>query len=266
MGVLLIRILVAADVVPLNSRRTQSFFWRVAQDYLFYTMSLYSLESYLLIVSSELRRILNLKGVEIIRDPKKARVFVDPMRREILRFLAYREMTEDQLAKNLGLSNASVGHHLRILGQSGLIRMTRRIIEKHGISQKFYEANALLYLVDSREMPLEIERYLMPMSLERVRGMIAAAEVLAYEPKTISSDDVEKFSKTVNLAILQVASRYSKRSNLDREELISLIYQDALALLLKRRDSIPEKARVLLERPERIHSTHIHRTDDTYSK
>jgi len=192
-----------------------------------------------------------LKGVNLIQDARKAKVLVDPMRREMLRLLAYREMAENQLAGTLGLSNAAVGHHLKILRQHGLIRVARRIIEKHGIVQKFYESNALFYLVDSREMPVEIERYLMPMSLERIRGMIAAANVLGSEQKSISSVETERFAKTMDHAILRVAPKYSARSNWDREELIETIYRDALCHLLRRRDLLPERIQTLLGRARR---------------
>lgn len=179
----------------------------------------------------------------MITNPKKARVLVDPMRREIARLLAHREMTEKELAESLGLSNPAVGHHLRILRKSGLIRITRRKIEKHGIAQKFYRANALVYLIDTTKMPLEIERYFMPRSLERVRGIIATINALTDGPELVSTEEVERFAKMVSSAILHVAPKYSARSDLDREELIGLIYRDAFTYLLGKPDLLPDKVR-----------------------
>ena len=187
-----------------------------------------------------------MKGIEVITDPRKARVLVDPMRREITRLLAHREMTENELAETLGLSNPAVGHHLRILKKSGLIRISSRKIEKHGIVQKFYEANALVYLIDTRDMPLEIERYFMPRSLERVRGIIAAINAIVDKPERISTVEAEKFAKIMSSAILQVAPRHSARSNLDREEMIDLVYRDALAYLSRKPNLLPDKVRKLL--------------------
>jgi hypothetical protein len=129
--------------------------------------------------------------------------------------------------------------------------VARRIIEKHGIVQKFYESNALFYMVDSRQMPVEIERYLMPMSLERIRGIIAAANVLGREQKSISTVETERFAKTMDHAILRIAPGYSARSNWDREELIETIYRDALCHLLRKRDLLPEKIQALLGRSRR---------------
>ncbi len=192
-----------------------------------------------------------MKGVEVIRDPKKAKVFVDPMRREILRLLSHHEMTENQLAGTLGLTDSAVGHHLKILRSSRLIGIARRVIEKHGITQKFYEANALLYLVDSREMSLEIDRYLMPISMERIRGIVAAINALSSEPKMISTIEAEKFSKLMTSAILHIASGYSDRSNLDREELIGLMYRDALLFLVKKKSLLPEKVQMFFSNCER---------------
>ncbi len=216
-----------------------------------YTMGLYSLQAYLIYRFFIIEGTRNLKGVEVIQDTKRAKVLVDPMRREMLRLLSHHDMTENQLADSLGLSNPAIGHHLKILKRAGLIRIARRRIEKHGIVQKFYETNALFYIVNSQQMPLEIERYLMPISLERVRGMVAAASTMAHERITISTIEVETFAKTMNSAILQVAPRYSARSNLDREELIGLIYQEALSALLKKRNLIPEKVQSLFERFKR---------------
>lgn len=197
----------------------------------------------------------------MIRDPRRAKVFVDPMRREMLRLLAHREMTENQLAESLGLSNAAIGHHLKILKQSGLIRIARRRIEKHGIVQKFYETNALFYIVDSQKMPLEIERYLMPISLERIRGIIAAINVFSGEAKSVSTVEVESFAKNMNSAVLQVAPMHSTRSNWDREELIGLIYRDALSLLARKRNLLPEKVQVFFaEHPHPSGAAHRRQT------
>ena len=177
----------------------------------------------------------------MITNPRKARILVDPMRREITRLLAHREMTEKELAENLGLSDPAVGHHLGILRKSGMIRIAKRKIEKHGIIQKFYRANALVYLVDPRDMPLEIERYFMPRSLERVRGIVAAITAINDKPERISTSELESFAKIMTTAILRAAPKHSKRSDLDSEELMSMIYQEAFSRLLRRPHLLPDK-------------------------
>ncbi len=192
-----------------------------------------------------------MKGIEVITNPEKARVLVDPMRREMARLLAHNEMTENELAESLGLSDPAVGHHLRVLRKSGLVRIARKKIEKHGIVQKFYKTNALVYLVDTRDMPLEIERYFMPRSLERVRGMIAVVNALTDEPEEVPTAEVEKFAKILSSTILKVARKYSTRLDLDREELVSLVYRDAFAHLLRNPHVLPDKVRNLLLRVDK---------------
>jgi DNA-binding transcriptional ArsR family regulator len=187
-----------------------------------------------------------LKVVEVITDPDRAKVLVDPMRREIVRLLARCPMTENELGEALAFSDPSVGHHLKILTRSGLIRVARKEVEEHGILQKFYEAKALAYFVDSQAMPLEVERYFMPVSLERTRGMFAALGILAGEPQQISTEELEQFTKILASAIVQAAPKYSKRWKGDREELIIRIYGDALRRLIDNPKMLPERLRHLL--------------------
>jgi DNA-binding transcriptional ArsR family regulator len=187
-----------------------------------------------------------LNGVEVITDPERAKVLVDPMRREMVRLLAQRAMTENELAEALGLSDPSVSHHLKILAQSGFTRVVRKEVERHGILQKFYETKALAYFVDPRAMPLEVERYFMPVSLERARGIVAALSIITGEPEQISTKELEQFTKILASAIVEAAPKYLKRWKGDREELIIRIYRDALTRLLGKPNMLPEKVRYLL--------------------
>jgi len=188
------------------------------------------------------------KGVEIVADPKKARVLIDPMRREIVRLLAERSMTENELSEVLGLSNPSVGHHLRILRESGFIRIVKKEAERHGILQKYYQSNALAYFVDVNRVPLEIGRYFMPASLERVRGAIAALNAVTEEFTPVDTKELEELAKLFTSAILQIAPKYQDSGSGDRETTINKIYQDALTSLLRRPNVLPEKVRRMLLR------------------
>ena len=79
-----------------------------------------------------------VRGVVVVSDAEVTKLLTDPMRRTILTFLSGRQMTETQLSHILGLTEAAVGHHLKLLGEAGLIRVVRRVPETHGIIQKFY--------------------------------------------------------------------------------------------------------------------------------
>jgi DNA-binding transcriptional ArsR family regulator len=186
------------------------------------------------------------KSVEVVADPEKAKVLVDPMRRELVRLLAEHPMTENELAILLGLSNPSVGHHLKILARSGFVRIARKEAEEHGILQKFYEANALVYLINGQKMPLEIERYFMPISLERARGITVALSFATQESVDLSPKELEEFAKILNSTIMYVSSSHARRWNRNREEVINAIYRDALTYLLKKPDLLSDKVRNLL--------------------
>jgi DNA-binding transcriptional ArsR family regulator len=187
------------------------------------------------------------RAVEVITDPRIARILVDPMRREIVRLLAEGEKTENELAGLLGLSDPSVGHHLKVLRDAKLIRVVRMEAEEHGILQKFYQSNATVYLVDSHNMRREIDRYFMPISLERVRGVMTAASlVLGREGAQFSEKDVEEFAKLFASAILRSSTRFSKRWKGSREELLAALYRNALSYVLANPGSISENVRKLL--------------------
>ena len=186
------------------------------------------------------------KSVEVITAIDKARVLVDPMRREIVRLLSLRPMTESELAEKLGLSDPSVNHHLKIIAGAQLIRLARKEVEQHGIVQKFYETTASIFLVDGRSMPLEIERYFMPVRLERALGVIATLSLAMKEPLRVSTEDVEDFAKALDSAIIETAHNYPRQKNEDRENIIRKIYRDALMRLRRKTGRLPESIRRLL--------------------
>jgi DNA-binding transcriptional ArsR family regulator len=186
------------------------------------------------------------KSVEVITATDKARVLVDPMRREIVRLLSLRPMTESELAEKLGLSDPSVSHHLKIIAGAQLIRLARKEVEQHGIVQKFYETTASIFLVDGRCMPLEIERYFMPVRLERALGVIATLSLAMKEPLRVSTEEVEDFAKALDSAIIETAHSYPRQKNEDMEDTIRKIYRDALIRLRTKTERLPESIRRLL--------------------
>jgi DNA-binding transcriptional ArsR family regulator len=186
------------------------------------------------------------RPVRIITDPKIAHVLVDPMRREIVRLLAEGQKTENDLARLLGLSDASVGHHLKVLREMGLIRMARREAEEHGILQKFYESNATVYLIDWRKMPKEIDRYFMPISLERIRGIMTGANYLMQETTKVSEKEVEDFARAYASALTDVSSKFRGPLDGGREELMAALYRKALTHILRNQSALPENIRRLL--------------------
>src|SRR5208282_1968026 len=180
------------------------------------------------------------RAVEIILDPGRAAVLVDPMRREIVRLLAEGEKTQSELAKLLGLSDPSVGHHLNLLRERGLVRIVRKEAEEHGILQKFYEATAYVFLIDSRKMPREVERYFMPIALERARSIVAVLRAMSNETNVLTAEELEEFAKIVSSTIIDVAKKFTKPWVGTREELLAKIYRNVLDKLIGKPDLLPK--------------------------
>ena len=175
-------------------------------------------------------------AVRIIRDEGEAKLLTDPMRREILRLLAGKALTENELSGILGLSPPSVGYHLRALTKRGLISVVRREPEEHGIVQKFYQTKALVHIIDFDNMPLYIRRYLMPNQLERVRGMLAGLSVDKGTRFSISSDLMEKVASSLAKIVVKAAEKYEgSPASGDPEGLINGLCRDALRELFKDR-------------------------------
>ena len=66
-----------------------------------------------------------------MNDAKIAKILVDPMRRAILDLLRQRPMTQAGLANELGLTGASLNHHIKILRSKKLVTIFKREVERH---------------------------------------------------------------------------------------------------------------------------------------
>jgi DNA-binding transcriptional ArsR family regulator len=68
---------------------------------------------------------------------EQARCFAEPTRNDIMTLLAERPATTKQIAEALGKPKGSVGHHLKVLEEAGLIRVvrTRKV---RAITEKYY--------------------------------------------------------------------------------------------------------------------------------
>ncbi|MCW4050223.1 MAG: metalloregulator ArsR/SmtB family transcription factor [Candidatus Bathyarchaeota archaeon] len=82
----------------------------------------------------------------IIKDPEVAKLLADPTRRQILHILRHREQSVTDLAKALERNHSSVIHHLNVLREAGLIKVTRE--EKvRNMVQPYYRSVSRRYHV-----------------------------------------------------------------------------------------------------------------------
>jgi DNA-binding transcriptional ArsR family regulator len=178
-----------------------------------------------------------LKAVQVVSDVKIARLLVDPAKRQILRHLAERELTQKMLGDLLGMADPSVYYHLKALRVARLITIARTEPEAHGILQKFYSANALYFLADYPEMPLDLRRYFLAVNLERLRGVFAILRAVGGIEVSLSSGDMERLADRFAHALIEVAkgARYQEAPPTgERESLIINMYGDALQLVIER--------------------------------
>jgi DNA-binding transcriptional ArsR family regulator len=174
------------------------------------------------------------RAAYVVRDEKIAMLLVDPMRRTILNLLADEAHTQSQIAHSVGLTDASVGHHLRILTNAKLVRVVRREEEVHGIMQNFYRSVALCVVVDTERMPESVSKYFFPVNIERMRGAIACLGKAAGRFRAMDTKTVEKMAERLVLEIAREAERMGTRKvKSDREAIAIKIYGKALETTLE---------------------------------
>jgi len=166
-------------------------------------------------------------AVKVVTDESEARLIVDPMRREMLRLLSRRALTEKELSRTIGLSPPSIGHHLKALKKGQLISSVRSEVGGHGIVQKWYLANAQAFIVDRERLPNDVRRYFMAMDIERARGIAACLSLLGNDVQP-STRSMEMLTQQVCKSICKTAEKYRGPLEQDPEKIVHQIYSTAL--------------------------------------
>ncbi len=168
------------------------------------------------------------RAVQVVSQVEVARLLVDPVKRQILRHLGEKQLTQKMLGELLGMADPSVYYHLKELRAARLVRVVRSEAEAHGIIQKFYEADAQYFVVDYGAVPLELRRHLLAVNLERLRGVFAI-KALKGARVTLSSVEMEKVADRMAYFVSEAARRYQALpASGDRESLIVNLYGDAI--------------------------------------
>src|ERR687885_564228 len=136
-----------------------------------------------------------MKAVYIVDDVKIAKILVDPMRRAILDLLRQKPMTQAGLANELGLTGASLNHHMKILRSNRLVTIFKREVERHRIMQIFLSSVAYFFVYDLDSLPKSIARYFYPVSLERAR---AAVSLLKMNNNDDSNNEIRYTPDAIN--------------------------------------------------------------------
>jgi DNA-binding transcriptional ArsR family regulator len=180
-----------------------------------------------------------MRAVYIVNNVKVAKILVDPMRRAILDLLRQKPMTQAGLANELGLTGASLNHHMKILRSNRLVTVFKREIERHRIMQIFLSSVAYLFVYDLDSLPKNIARYFYPVSLERARAVVSL--LLMYNEQLSSDYEIEHSTEAINRIseklsrhlIIAAKSYENKTINHGDEQNVYQIYAKAIANLLK---------------------------------
>ncbi len=175
-----------------------------------------------------------MQAVFIVEDPNVAKVLVDPMRRAILELLREKPMTQTQLADELGLTGASLSHHMKVLKSQKLVNIVKKNVESHGIVQTFFSTSAYLFVYDVKALPTAMSRYFYPIALERTRAVIS---VLLFHNKEYGikkdAQTITSLSGDLSELLVAVSKQYkNKKVTFGNEYIIFDIYIKAIKQLV----------------------------------
>ncbi|MEM3056475.1 MAG: helix-turn-helix domain-containing protein [Candidatus Bathyarchaeia archaeon] len=194
--------------------------------------------------------MLKAQAVKVLNNPKQIKALADPLRREILRKLVEKPLTQSQLAEELDASPSAIAYHLNLLSNLGLIRIQRTEIEEHGIQEKYYEPAARVFIEDYRSIPERDRKRLLQIHIERVRGVLALIKYLKgveyKEEDLYSRMKIEKIAEKIAENLTDIGYMYEKEDvKLDRESLIIKLYSKALEYTVNQKDE--EELRGLIQ-------------------
>lgn len=96
-----------------------------------------------------------------------AKIFSDKTRLKIVKLLSEKELTNSQLAALTGLSKPTISHHIKLLIDAGVVKISRIEHEEHGIQMKFYTISPnILSAVDHNQ------GILLEQAKNEIRGVI----------------------------------------------------------------------------------------------
>ena len=175
-------------------------------------------------------------AVCIVDDPDKIRLLADFTRTEILQLLCEYPMTEAQLSKELGLTRAAVGYHLKLLMKAQLIYLQKVEPEEHGILQKFYRPKAALFIVDYDRIPNDVKRYFIQTQIIHLRGIFTTFQ-LQHRFFGVSPTTLEKLAEAMLKQLENTGRKHIKEKPVKNTETLKIkIGAEALANLTKQKE------------------------------
>jgi DNA-binding transcriptional ArsR family regulator len=177
------------------------------------------------------------KALIVLREPETIDMMSDPMRKEIMRLLSKRSMTETELSELLGITKTSVSYHLKTLKKAGMIKVQRTAIEEHGILQKFYEPTSVHFVVDFEKIPLMVRKHYLDVRMERLRGMLTLFQVVEKSRGrrlVVTPDLLEELAEELARSLAVVGARHEgEETDLERETYLTMLNAEAFLEVLR---------------------------------
>jgi len=172
-----------------------------------------------------------------LEDAEKIELVADFERSEILRLLDKRPMTETQLSEAFGLTKASIGYHLNLLMEGGLIEIAKTEVEEHGIMQKYYASKAAVFVPDFDRAAEQVNKQLIHSKKEWLRGVLNAFRLRGAEYRSrprIDSDTMDELAIDALRRLTAISRAHEKEITTDDRELILFrMYRTLLADLVR---------------------------------
>jgi DNA-binding transcriptional ArsR family regulator len=159
-----------------------------------------------------------------VRRPEQFRAVGDPTRQKIISLLSERAATTSQLAAALGQPKGSVGHHLKVLEEAGLIRVVRTR-QVRAITEKYYGRTARFFEFIGGDLDLPEEQafhllrqamneYALPESEEQFSD-----DVLTLRHARIPASRAEEFTRR----LLELADEFTDLETVPGERVYGLL-------------------------------------------
>lgn len=163
----------------------------------------------------------DLDEVLEVRDPEQFRAVGDATRSRIISLLGEKAATTSQLAEALGQPKGSVGHHLKVLENAGLIRVVRTR-QVRAMTEKYYGRTARLFVFhdigrDEEADPFMFLRKVMDEAVVTPLGEEVAGATLRYA--RIPAEKAQEFQRRV----LEMADEFGSYESMPGEKVYAFL-------------------------------------------
>ncbi|MHA1578424.1 MAG: ArsR/SmtB family transcription factor [Candidatus Freyarchaeota archaeon] len=179
----------------------------------------------------------------VTEKPEEIELISDSFKRRILELLLKEPMTLTQISKKLNMNKANTLYHLKQLKKAGLISIKKTEVEKHGILQKFYQANFLSYIPNyNRASPITKEQIKRD-ALNVLTGFFVALSISKkVENKELKEvyKEREKLAEELAEEVYKVSENMTeKEANESEKEILYFeIYRKSFVQLFKNKSNL----------------------------